>query len=101
MKSIQDSLFEFSAKEKQWAITSPVHALFLAWAFILALFDNYGQIGRSVGGMVVLVAVSIWPVYMGKSAYGKKRRKVPFKAAFALTASIVVIQQALIVERYF
>ena len=101
MASMQEPLFEYSAKEKQWAVTLPVHALFLAWAAILALFNNAEQIGRSVGAMVLIVAVSIWPVYMGKRAYAKKKRKVPFKVAFALTAIIILIQQTLIFSRHF
>ena len=101
MGPVQERLFEFCPKEKQWAITLPVHTLFLAWASILAVFNNAEQIGRSVGGLVLIVAVSIWPVYMGKRAYAKKRRKVPFKAAFALTAIIILIQQAIIMARHF
>jgi uncharacterized membrane protein len=101
MSPVQDCLFGFSPKEKQWAITLPVHILFLVWAAMLALFNNAGQIGQTVGGMVLIAAVSIWPVYMGKKAYKSKRRKVPFKAAFAVTAAIIILQQALIVGRRF
>lgn len=101
MSPIQARLFEFSPKEKQWAITVPIHVLFLAWAFILAVFNHYDQIGRTAGGMVMIVAVCIWPVYMGQKAYESKRRKIPFKAAFAITAIIIVVQQTLIFGRRF
>ena len=98
---IQDRLFEFSPKEKQWAITLPVHVLFLAWAAVLAGFNNAEQIGRTVGAMVLIVAVSIWPVYMGKKGYERKSRKVPFKMAYTITAIVIIIQQALITARRF
>jgi hypothetical protein len=101
MRTIQGLLFEFCPKEKQWAITLPVHAMFLAWAAVLAVFNHAEQIGRSVGAMVIIVAVSIWPVYMGKRAYEKKKRKVSFKMAFAMTAIVVLIQQTLIMARHF
>ena len=101
MGPMQGRLFEFCPKEKQWAITLPVHALFLAWAAVLAVFNNAEQIGRSVGAMVLIVTVCIWPVYMGKKAYAKKKRKLPFKVAFALTAIVVLIQQTLIFARHF
>jgi hypothetical protein len=101
LSPLQGRLFEFSPKEKHWAITLPVHVLFLAWAFALAVFDHYDQIGRTAGPMVIIVAVCIWPVYMGQTAYARKRRQVPFKTSFAMAAIIVVIQQILIFGRRF
>jgi hypothetical protein len=96
MRPVQARLFEFSPKEKHWSISVPVHAFFIGWAALLAAIGHAGQIARSVGGLVLVVAVAIWPVYMGRKAYQAKERPVPFKTAYILVASVVIVQQFII-----
>jgi len=99
LNPVRDQLFDFTPREKHWGITVPVHAIFLAWAAVLTLVDASEQIGRSVGGLLLLVAAAIWPVYMGIRAYKKRVRRVPFKMAFAIAAALVLVQQILILAR--
>ena len=96
MISAQERLFEFTSTERYWSISLPVHLLFLGWAALLSAVGNSGQIARSVGGMVLVAAVAVWPVYMGQKAYAVKRRKVPFKVGYSIVASLVILQQILI-----
>jgi hypothetical protein len=97
MLPAQQGLFEFTPRQKHWSITLPVHSFFLGWAALLAVIGNSAQIGRSIGGMVLIVAVAIWPVYMGSKGYKAKQRKVPFKLAYTLVSSVVILQQILII----
>jgi hypothetical protein len=97
MLPAQQRLFEFTPREKHWSISLPVHSFFLGWAALLAVIGNSSQIARSIGGMVLIVAVAIWPVYMGSKRYKAKQRNVPFKAAYMLVSSVVILQQILIV----
>ncbi len=101
MRPVQDQLFEFTAMEKQWFIAVPVHLLFIVWAGLLVYFGLEIQVGRSVGAMVLVVAVSIWPVYMSKRSYMQKIRKVKFGITYTFTAVIVIIQQTLTLGRLF
>lgn len=96
MRPAQARLFEFSHQERHWWISVPVHAFFLAWAALLAVIGHSSQIARSVGGMVLVVAVAIWPVYMGRKAYQAKQRHVPFPTAYILVSSVVIGQQFII-----
>ncbi len=97
MLPAQQRLFEFTPREKHWSISLPVHSFFLGWAALLAVIGNSSQIARSIGGMVLIVAVATWPVYMGSKRYKQKRRNVPFKTAYMLVSSVVILQQILIV----
>lgn len=101
MRPVQDQLFDLSPMERQWFVAVPVHALFIAWAGLLVYVGHEIQIGRSVGPMVLLVAVSIWPVYMGRRSYMQKIRKFKFRVKYTLIAVIVLIQQTLTLGRFF
>lgn len=97
VKPIQQRLFELSVKQRYWHISVPVNLFFIAWALILSMIGEASQISRSVGAMVMVSAVGLWPVYMGQKAYQQKRRKVPFKAVYAAISTIVIFQQILII----
>lgn len=96
-RPIQEELFNLSANEKYWHISVPFNLLFIAWAFALALMGNGLQISHSVGPMVIAAAAAIWPVYMGRKAYGRKCRKVPFNTAYAVVSVLVLFQQLIII----
>lgn len=101
LNPVQENLFKLNDKERYLHITMPFNALFLFWAFGLAVCGFGEQIARSVGPMVVLAAVSIWPVFIGKKNYEKGHRKTPYKAVYSVFSVIVLIQQLLIIGGHF
>ena len=97
LKPVQAQLFDLSPEQRHWQISMPIQFFMLAWALVLALAGEPDQIGRTVGAMAMVTAVAVWPVYMGRKAYERKRRTIPFDSAYGLAAAVVVIQQIFIV----
>jgi hypothetical protein len=96
--SVQERLFDLTARDRHWLICMPVHALYLIWAAYLWRFGSLTQISRTVGGVFIITAVALWPIYLGKKSYKKKERKIPFKAAYIFFTAMVLIQQILIIS---
>lgn len=98
-KPIQKNLFAYTPKEKHWQICLPVHSIFIFWAAILYWAGNPGQISRTVGGIVLVIAVAIWPVYMSQKKYASGERKASFKTAYFVVSGFVFLQQLFIISR--
>lgn len=96
-RPVQDALFDLTAKEKYWHLFVPLHAGLLLWAALLVLAGSPLQIGRTVGTVALLTAVAVWPIYMGRKAFEKKRRKVSFAAAYATAGTLAALQQIAII----
>jgi hypothetical protein len=95
-KDVQGDLFEFTPKERHWNICIPVSILFLVWASLLYRTGNLAQIGRSIGPATMLVAVAIWPIYMGNKRYEKKKRSIKFETTYIVISVLVLFQQIMI-----
>ncbi len=96
---VRTNLFEYTPKEKHWQICLPVHSVFIIWAAILYWSGNPDQISRTVGGIVLVIATAIWPVYMSKKKYASGERKVSFTTAYFIVSGFVFLQQLLIISR--
>ena len=93
MQPVQEKVFELTAKEKYFHVAIPFYMLFLLWASGVTFLGFPQQIMKSIGPMVILVAVAIWPIFISEKAYLKKQRKVPYHVAYAIFSVIVFIQQ--------
>jgi len=100
LNPVQAQLFELSPEQRHWHISMPIQLFMLVWALVLALVGEPEQISRTVGGMAMVTAVAVWPVYMSRKAYGSKKRTIPFDSAYGLAAAIVFIQQIFIVGNW-
>jgi len=97
LKPVQAQLFELSPEQRHWHVSMPIQLFMLAWALVLAPVGEPEQIGRTVGALAIVVATALWPIYMSRKAYERKRRTIPFDQTYGLAAAIVVIQQIFIV----
>lgn len=95
---VQEKLFDLEPKERHWFICIPVHAFYLLWACILLWTGNTNQISRTVGGVVIITAVALWPIYKSKKKYQAKERKISFTAAYFVFMPMVIIQQLFIIS---
>jgi hypothetical protein len=91
-RPFQEELFQLTPGQR-FTIGAIMQGHLLAWAFALNLSGQAEQIARTTGAIALASAVALWPIYVSKTAYQKKLRRVPFATAYGMLVCLLGLQQ--------
>jgi hypothetical protein len=98
MRPFQARIFDYDREQITFWITTPFYCFFSVWGLAVFAVHRPEQLGRTVGSLVFLGLVCIWPVYRSnRKLLTVRARRIPFEHSYSVAAALVIVQQLSIV----
>ena len=94
---IQEKLFHLTSAERHWMVCVPIYIFYLIWGGLLLIHETPNQINQTVGAIVFMSTVAMWPVYFSTKKTKIDKRKISFKVSYLVIAALVLIQQVFVI----